>query len=83
MPLGQRPYSIRTRIKTLRDSICRNIGFISQRPYSIRTRIKTNSGDLTTMVVLGQRPYSIRTRIKTFNRLNKGGRTKMSETIFH
>ena len=37
---GQRPYSIRTRIKTFKLKIL--AGYLtSQRPYSIRTRIKT------------------------------------------
>ena len=38
---SQRPYSIRTRIKTRAHSLVRSQGLVSQRPYSIRTRIKT------------------------------------------
>ena len=37
---SQRPYSIRTRIKT-RQLPQSSLPFWSQRPYSIRTRIKT------------------------------------------
>ena len=40
----QRPYSIRTRIKT-RNTLIINTSTIGQRPYSIRTRIKTSSHD--------------------------------------
>ena len=40
----QRPYSIRTRIKT-RNTLIINTSPIGQRPYSIRTRIKTSSHD--------------------------------------
>ena len=38
--IGQRPYSIRTRIKTLLQSSAIS-SIRGQRPYSIRTRIKT------------------------------------------
>ena len=41
---GQRPYSIRTRIKTAREMLRRRM-LRCQRPYSIRTRIKTRGGD--------------------------------------
>ena len=60
----QRPYSIRTRIKTLMYRLQRSIS-LSQRPYSIRTRIKTGYGIGVFDFGPSQRPYSIRTRIKT------------------
>ena len=39
----QRPYSIRTRIKTSASILLRR-SLMRQRPYSIRTRIKTRCG---------------------------------------
>ena len=61
----QRPYSIRTRIKTS-PSIYEGLRLGRQRPYSIRTRIKTQGGVADTYIGEEcQRPYSIRTRIKT------------------
>ena len=62
---GQRPYSIRTRIKTRRPVWLRP-ELVRQRPYSIRTRIKTIPFIFLKLRNLSQRPYSIRTRIKTF-----------------
>ena len=61
---GQRPYSIRTRIKThtMQQNTERNL---CQRPYSIRTRIKTRLPRASRSQTQRQRPYSIRTRIKT------------------
>ena len=41
----QRPYSIRTRIKT-GGFLGRVTSSVSQRPYSIRTRIKTHTSDV-------------------------------------
>ena len=61
---GQRPYSIRTRIKTIFTSDVR-LTHHRQRPYSIRTRIKTTAGGYWWGQTPCQRPYSIRTRIKT------------------
>ena len=43
--LRQRPYSIRTRIKTFGVAALRLLLF-SQRPYSIRTRIKTDQPEV-------------------------------------
>ena len=62
--VSQRPYSIRTRIKT---SCCSgsNRNCSGQRPYSIRTRIKTYFTSTLQLLLKSQRPYSIRTRIKT------------------
>ena len=65
----QRPYSIRTRIKTVsQSSVQQNIP--GQRPYAIRTRIKTNWCQWLPRRTAGQRPYSIRTRIKTITSLS-------------
>ena len=61
---GQRPYSIRTRIKTLTEQLMR-LTTMRQRPYSIRTRIKTHLIWRVEYEQVCQRPYSIRTRIKT------------------
>ena len=61
---GQRPYSIRTRIKTWSSPVVKRSP-PCQRPYSIRTRIKTVSSAPLCSLLSGQRPYSIRTRIKT------------------
>ena len=61
--LRQRPYSIRTRIKT--GWCCCSGSQRGQRPYSIRTRIKTKPCRRHDSRLLCQRPYSIRTRIKT------------------
>ena len=50
---GQRPYSIRTRIKTIYGSdgsVVRR----RQRPYSIRTRIKTTSIRLKSFLTLSE-----------------------------
>ena len=63
----QRPYSIRTRIKTDFDSGTHVVG-LRQRPYSIRTRIKTIFPESHASRTSRQRPYSIRTRIKTIFR---------------
>ena len=64
-PASQRPYSIRTRIKTIGISAVDN-ALTRQRPYSIRTRIKTRDLEESSQsALLCQRPYSIRTRIKT------------------
>ena len=61
----QRPYSIRTRIKTESIHLSQRAPRC-QRPYSIRTRIKTPRPVHRTAGQGGrQRPYSIRTRIKT------------------
>ena len=70
----QRPYSIRTRIKTWQHGSDDKV-YESQRPYSIRTRIKTAEGCLKRLQE-SQRPYSIRTRIKTWWCFNR------SESVF-
>ena len=51
---GQRPYSIRTRIKTA--AVARDAAVVAgQRPYSIRTRIKTkNSSSASPMLYLSE-----------------------------
>ena len=63
---GQRPYSIRTRIKTRNEVVSRaTAAFVRDHiplEQGLRHQILKDAGS-----EVSQRPYSIRTRIKTFN----------------
>ena len=79
----QRPYSIRTRIKTPSRA---NIDAGS----SVRDHIPLEQGlrhrehaPITGEPCKGQRPYSIRTRIKTGAQVSVKKNNPRSETIFH
>ena len=77
----QRPYSIRTRIKTL-VQLLHAIDILGQRPYSIRTRIKTNAAITIeyARIVRDHIPLEQGLRLG-FTHCTK--ETCMSETIFH
>ena len=60
--IGQRPSSIKTRIKTIRLFLLRPLCGC-QRPSSIKTRIKTQSMGAYRLRQMCQKPSSIKTRI--------------------
>ena len=63
---GQRPYSIRTRIKTFLDLLLSN-GFGRVRDHiPLEQGLRPSGGGLDSPARARQRPYSIRTRIKTW-----------------
>ena len=80
----QRPYTIKTRIKTYLNFILINSTIAKyQRPYTIKTRIKTSIIDFSFTCFRHQRPYTIKTRIKTKEKSPNWETNSLSETIYH
>ena len=79
---GQRPYSIRTRIKTVSSApLCSLLS--GQRPYSIRTRIKTAEPVLLRLGLLVRDHIPLEQGLRLPVSEVAGHDSCVSETIFH